>query len=103
VVVGERVPGLTLCPLKRPEEAIAQRGSNRTVVRSSRSASLKSEVAYSKNRGLEKMKKIQPRDSKQRRGWPPKKMMAGWSGKVFSLDFLFIEQPHATERAKRIS
>jgi hypothetical protein len=49
------------------------------------------------------MQKTQLEDSEPKRGWPSKKVMAGRSGKVFSLDFLFIEQPYATERAKRDS
>ena len=49
------------------------------------------------------MKKTQPKGSELRRGWPSKKEMAGRSGEVFSLDFLFIEQAHAVERGERVS
>jgi len=49
------------------------------------------------------MKKTQPEGSELKRGWPSKKMMAGRSGVVFSLDFLFIEQLRATERRERVS
>jgi hypothetical protein len=47
------------------------------------------------------MKKTQPEDSEPKRGWPSKKVMAGRSGEVFSLDFLFIEQAHAAEAANQ--
>jgi hypothetical protein len=49
------------------------------------------------------MKKTQPEDSEQQGGWPSKKVMAGRSGKVFSLDFLFIEQAHPAERGMHTS
>ena len=49
------------------------------------------------------MKKTQPEGSELKRGWPSKKVMAGRSGKVFSLDFLFIELEHAEEAEKRDS
>jgi hypothetical protein len=65
--------------------------------------SLQREVAESKNRRTEKMKKTQPEGSELKRGWPSKKEMAGRSGKVFSLDFLFIEQSRATEAANNCS
>jgi hypothetical protein len=48
------------------------------------------------------MKKTQSEGSEPKRGWPSNKMMMAWLGGVFSLDFLFIEQPHAAERAKRV-
>jgi hypothetical protein len=64
---------------------------------------LRREVADSKNCRSKKMNKSQPEVSKPKRGWPSKKVMAGRSGKVFSLDFLFIEQARATEAAKRVS
>ena len=53
---------------------------------------MQSEVADSKNCRTEKMKNTQPEVSKPKRGWPSKKVMAGRSWKVFSLDFLFIER-----------
>ena len=59
------------------------------------------EVAESKNRRTERMKKTQPEGSELKRGWPSKKVIAGRSGKVFSLDFLFIEQMRATEAANQ--
>jgi len=49
------------------------------------------------------MKKTQPEGSEPKRGWPSKKVMAGRSGEVFSLDFLFIEQTHAVETAKMVA
>ena len=49
------------------------------------------------------MQKTQLEDSEPKRGWPSKKVMAGRSGKVFSLDFLFIEQRHESECDKLIS
>jgi len=49
------------------------------------------------------MKKTQPEGSEQQGGWPSKKMMAGRSRKVFSLDFLFIEQLRPTKAAKPVS
>ena len=49
------------------------------------------------------MKKIQPEGSEPKRGWPSKKDETARSGKVFSLDFLFIEQAHAAEAAKQVS
>jgi hypothetical protein len=48
------------------------------------------------------MEKAQPEDSEPRRGLPSKEVIAGRSGGVFSLDFLFIEQAHAAEAAKRV-
>ena len=65
--------------------------------------SLQREVAESKNRRTEKMKKTQPEGSELKRGWPSKKVMTGRSREVFSLDFLFIEQTHSAERAKLVS
>jgi len=59
---------------------------------------LQGEAAKWKNRRTEKMKKTQAEGSELKRGWPSKEVMAGRSGGVFSLDFLFIEQTHATER-----
>jgi hypothetical protein len=49
------------------------------------------------------MQRTQEQGSKQGRGWPSKKDEMARSGKVFSLDFLFIEQGHAVERGERVS
>jgi len=49
------------------------------------------------------MQMTQPKGSKRQRGWPSKKWETAKSGVVFSLDFLFIEQPVAAERAPRSS
>jgi hypothetical protein len=49
------------------------------------------------------MKETQPKGSELKGGWPSKMTMAGRSGEVFSLDFLFIEQAHAAEAAIRVS
>jgi hypothetical protein len=49
------------------------------------------------------MEKTQREGFKQGRGWPSKKGKTARSGEVFSLDFLFIEQAHAAEAAKRVS
>ena len=71
------------------------------MVRRTKSQACRGEEADSKNRRTEKMKKTQPEGSEPKRGWPSKKMMAGRSGEVFSLDFLFIEQTYAAEAAKQ--
>lgn len=49
------------------------------------------------------MNKTQSEGSEQHGGWPSKKVEMARSGKVFSLDFLFIEQARATEAAKQVS
>ena len=49
------------------------------------------------------MQKTQPRGSELQGGCASKKVMTDRSEKVFSLDFLFIEQPYATEAAKQVS
>jgi hypothetical protein len=49
------------------------------------------------------MQKTQQRGSELQRGWPSKKGEMAKSGEVFSLDFLFIEQPVAAERGPQIS
>ena len=67
------------------------------MVRRTKSQACRREVADSKNRRSEKMKKTQPEESEPKRGWPSKKMMMAGSGVVFSLDFLFIEQAYAAE------
>ena len=79
------------------------RDANRTVVRRTKSQACRREEAYSENGRSVKMKKTQPEGSEPKRGWPSKKVMAGRSGDVFSLDFLFIEQAHAAEAAKQVS
>ena len=101
--MDKQVPGLTVCPRKRPEKAVVERDSNRTMVRRTKSQACRREVAESKNRRTEKMKKTQPEGSELKRGWPSKKVKAGRSGKVFSLDFLFIEQLRSVERMNRVS
>ena len=73
------------------------------MVRSTKSQACKSGVADSENRRSVNMKKTQAEGSELKRGWPSKKMMMARSGGVFSLDFLFIEQTHAAEAAKRVS
>ena len=72
------------------------------MVRRTKSQACRREVAESKNRRTEKMKKTQPEGSELKRGWPSKKVKAGRSGKVFSLDFLFIEQTHAARPRSEI-